>query len=565
MSKRPATKVQRQLRLKRGSASPPVFENRLPMRRIYFGSIDATDEIDTGGDESIEDFYSTFHLPAGLDLDGYRRGRDFLVYGLKGTGKTSFLRYFGEYLRRGDLGHFELFRFARDFPQEIYDDVRRVYLSDPDEEIPRDKIFLQLDYEDVWIYIILRRISERVPDFPGLFEPNEDLSRFQRFLDAIRRDDVRNKVLKFLPNIQQGEIHLVEGYEDDQVDALFSDPADRRLTFHDFVGHAVKLYGRLKPGATRFYILFDEIEPRVASGPLFETDCILVRDLVLSLRKLNTVHRPETKNVFLIAAVRSEILSRVKQLGKEIHKHFEQFGFCMNWGDQGRSNVAHPLIRMVCEKIAYSERRAGLLTAEIGAIEEYIWPRYFRSNRTEQLDPKVLLDQTWYRPRDLVRIFKIVTQIAGNAEGFTESLLSQVRKRYAEQSWEEIQSQLTVEFDPGEISGLESVLTAFKPEFTLDEFEQRISSLAGVNNAVARLKRKHETTEIVSALYQIGVIGDISAGHRRYKFRGDADPNFLGRFGIHRGLLARFNLRKGPRQAGWPPRDSGGSSRGRTF
>jgi len=249
--------------------------------------------------------------------------------------------------------------------------------------------------------------------------------------------------------------------------------------------------------------------------------------------------------------VRSEVLNRVKQMGKEIHKRLEQYGFCMNWGDQGKTTVHHPLIRMLCEKIAYSEKAAGLLTAEFGDVESFIWPRYFRKNSREELDPKVLFDLTWYRPRDLVRLCQIMTEIAGDSEGVTESLLGRIKKRYALESWNEIESQLTLAIDPIAIIGLESVLTSFKAEFKLEELEARISSLAGMDPKVERLRRKHRTTEIVAALYANGAVGDFEKGQKRFSFRGDADPNFEGTIVVHRGLLPRFSLKKEGRSS--PP------------
>lgn len=554
MSKRPRDKAQLALRLKRGSKVVPAFENRLKLKQLYFGTVDANDELETGGQDSVEDFYRTFQIPEGLDLEEFRRGQLFLVYGLKGTGKTSFLRYLGERLKREAHADHELFSFTEDFPKEIYDDARQAYDGPEAGELSPSKMYLKLDYEAVWTYIILKRIAELTADH-ALFVENDSLALYLDHMGAIPKEDLDSTVFVYLPNIEKGVVRLAPSRRKDPgMTYLRGDGG--AVSFGAFVKRAVELYAALTPTKRRFYLLFDEIEPRVASGRLFEMDSVLVRDLVIVLRRLNVVHSAETKSVLLAAAIRSEVLDHVNKLGKELHKHVEQFGFCMNWGDQGPSDIHHPLIRMVCEKIAYSERRAGVQMVPETNVEEYVWPRYFRSNRFEQLDPKVLLDQTWYRPRDLVRLLRIVRDMSGGEEAIREAQLSQARKRYADASWKEMGAQLTIAFDRTELNGLQATLTAFKAEFSLQEFEQRLGVLGAKHSDVQKLAR-HDPSDILTVLYRCGVVGNISGSGRRYSFRVDPDPDMLGRFCVHRGLLARFSLAKNPRQNGARPRATG--------
>lgn len=546
MSRQPNALRQRRLALKNGRSAPPAFHGRLQMREMYFGSIDATDEIDSGGETALQDFYATFYVPPGLNLEAFLSGQSFLVYGLKGTGKTSFLRYFAEHLDRHGLGASELWRFSRDFPAAIYDDVRKM-AGGPGGAVhlEKEQIFLQLDYEDVWRYILLKRVEELIRDRKGIFRPGPELDEFVDFITSIKPSSLTENIYRYLPNVT-GNLVTLKRAPKAAASLEFADDAALTLTFRTFIKHCLALYGRLLPGEHRFYLLLDEIEPRLASGALFEMDLILIRDLVNALRHINTIHSREKKRFYFVAGIRSEVLTRVKQLGKETHKHLEQYGFCMNWGDQGRVSVNHPLIKMLCEKIAYSERSRGIaaMAAQVGAIEEYIWPRYFRKNNREQLEPKVVLDLTWYRPRDLVRLCQIITEIAGDAEVITESLIGRAKKRYAENSWAEIESQLAIALDPFEILGLEAVLTSFKTEFTLEELDQRIARLAKIDNHVERLKRKHDTTDVIRALYQNGAVGDFVKGRNRFAFRGDGEPNVEGTILVHKGLLSRFTLKR---------------------
>lgn len=549
MAKHPNNqKRQKQLALKRGSSAPAKFENRLEIKDIYFGTIDATDELDVGGPEAAEDFFNTFYIPANVSIEKLLSGEKFFVYGLKGTGKTSLLRYLDEYIDRNALSNTspELFMFSREFPREIYDDVRKAFLEGKDPTVEdRSAIYRDLDYEDVWIYIILKRISEVAASKDGrIFEKDKNLDRFTAYMNSISGRETRQKLFRFLPNVRSGKVSLSANPSAD-FDIDFDDESSREVTFHRYTARALELFCELKPTpGGSFYLMFDEIDPRTASGVLFELDCILIRDLIVAIRRINTLNLKHGRGVYLLAAIRSEILEKVRQLGKEIHKRLEQFGYSMNWGDSGRASIEHPLIKMICSKIAYSERKSGitLMPQDIDEVVRYIWPRYFRKNKSQQLDPKELLDWTWYRPRDFIRLFEICKEIDGNSEEISESLINRGNKRYSNRSWAEIEAQMTLFIDPFSMEGIEKALTRFKREFTLSEFESRLSDFSDKYTNSERLNRKYKAADIVSHLYKNGAIGNLHGTRLRFVFRGDAEPDFEGKLYVHRGLLPRFAI-----------------------
>ncbi len=536
-----------QKRLKVGSAKA-VYEpqNRIPLRDIYFGAIDATDELDHVSQERVDLFYDTYYLPDGLEPNSYLNGEKFFVYGLKGTGKTSFLRYLEQMVIRENLSVVkpELFRFSSQFPKEIYRDVSEAFLDGREISAEdRATIYRDLDYEDVWKHIILKRISEISNSHPGvIFEDNDEHKQFFQFLNSISSGEKRKKLLKFLPNITAGKVVLSIN-PSVELDLDFDDKEKREISFHRYSAISVDLFKKLTPiPENPFYLLFDEIDPRTGSGVLFELDCILIRDLATAIKSLNACHAYDSKSTFLLAAIRSEILDRVKHLGKEVHKRIEQFGYSMNWGETGAVDIRHPLIKMICTKIAHSEKRRGILTAEIGNVEEYIWPRYFRKSKFYQLEPKYIMDISWHRPRDFIRMFEFCKQVDGGAQEISESLLSRVQKRYSKSSWSEISHHLTLTIDPFSIEGLEQVLTSIGKEFDVSDFEERILTKAYDHENVARLSRIHKPADVLLNLYRSGAVGTRNKTRVRYVFRGDGEPDFDGVFCMHKGLHRHFSI-----------------------
>ncbi len=538
---------QKQGTLKLSQAKNPIsHDKRLKIKDIYFGSIDATDELEIGSFETSDIFYESFYIPEGLVVSEYLQGEKFFVYGLKGTGKTSFLRYLEEKIIRDNLSIIrpELFRFRTEFPKEIYEDVKEAFLNGTElESEERGSIYRCLDYENVWEYIILKRICEISNSKKGLiFEDDDNFSIFTKFIYSISSSEIKKKLYRFLPNIRSGKVKI-SASPSAEFDFEFDNPDNKEISFHKYTKKAIELYRSLSPVKENpFYLLFDEIDPRTGSGILLELDCILIRDLITAIKYINSLHSYETKSVYLIAAIRSEVLNKIKSLGKEVHKRLEQFGYSMNWGESGAIDINHPLIQMICKKIALSEKRKGLLSAEIGDYQSFIWPRYFRKNNQEQLEPKYILDLSWHRPRDFVRLFEFCKKKQGDAYNISESLISRVQKQYSNSSWMEISHHLTVSIDPFSIEGVEQVLTGINKDFLIGEFEEILISKSKKLTSVERLLSKNKPADILLDLYRTGALGTIYKSRNRFVFRGDNEPDFQGKFCVHKGLYSHFSI-----------------------
>ena len=322
----------------------------------------------------------------------------------------------------------------------------------------------------------------------------------------------------------------------------FDDHENNLISFHKYSKNLEELFSKLTPvSESKFYLCFDEIDPRTGAGVLFEIDCILIRDLIVAIKRLNRVHSIQSRSVYFLAAIRSEVLEKVKYLGKEIQKSLEQFGLCMNWGDHGKIDIHHPLVKMICKKISYSEKNCGVLTAEIGNIETYIWPRYFRKSKYYQLNPKFILDMSWHRPRDIVRLLSTCRDISGNSREISEGLISRARKRYSNLSWSEISEHLTIY--PFSLEGVDKVLTGIQKEFTQEEFSEILFQRALIDTSTERLSRRYKSADILYFLYKAGAVGTRKGSFERYVFRGDSDPDFSGIFCIHNGLYSHFSIR----------------------
>lgn len=520
-------------------AKPEDKRHRLPLSKIYYGSIDVNFELDSASDEDLDLFYETYFTPPGLSISDFLSGKKYLVHGFKGTGKTCLLRFLEQKIIRDEYSDTEpeLFRFRTDFPDLIYNDVRRAFHNNADfTSSERSRIYRDLSYEDVWIYTLLKQVSHRINiRHERIFEQNDQLEEFLNFSSSLSVKTEQRNIYRFLPGISNGTVN-VKGSES--------------ISFGQYVRSLLSLFGKLTPiKGAQLYFLLDEIEPRTGST-FFELDCILIRDLVGAINRLNSTPRRGQKGVLFIAAVRSEVLDRAQLLGDHIVKVMEHYGVSVNWGDLGAINVSHPLVKMICNKIAASEKRFGQLSAEFGQSEEDIWPRYFRKNKREVLEPRYLLDKTWHRPRDIVRLLDACKSTDANADQITESLLSKSENRYSNLAWQfDISQHLLLSIDPFSIDGLVEGLTGIEQEISISEFEARLQRLKQTSTSVERLLTRYSHNSIINSLYDAGVFGTRSkATGTRFVFRGNTDPDMTGKLIIHPGLRKRFSTLKSGRR-----------------
>ena len=67
--------------------------SRLSLTRLQFGKLDARYEVITRDVKTLEHFRDSFLAPTGISIDDFRKGVKFFIFGMKGAGKTAFLRY----------------------------------------------------------------------------------------------------------------------------------------------------------------------------------------------------------------------------------------------------------------------------------------------------------------------------------------------------------------------------------------------------------------------------------------------------------------------------------------
>lgn len=261
----------------------------------------------------------------------------------------------------------------------------------------------------------------------------------------------------------------------------------------------------------------------------------MIRDLIFAIEYLSDINRTHNFNVFLITAIRSEVYKNIISKGLEINKTIHDFGVTISWEQKGGNIRNHPLLKMLEKRIHFSESKLGLEPSP-DIWETYFIP-YIGNNKKEIQN--YILDQTWYKPRDIIRLFTVIQRLHGNKNVIDQECFDTSRKSYAEESWIEFEEFLTVKYSDKEVEGIKKSLTGIQLPFSVSDFQHHLNSKKDFFDEVNELVTKRKTPEILKDLYDIGIIGNYGSTSR-FMFKGDTDIDPIMPITIHYPLIKFF-------------------------
>jgi hypothetical protein len=260
----------------------------------------------------------------------------------------------------------------------------------------------------------------------------------------------------------------------------------------------------------------------------------------MSVEKLNAVAKIKGFNLCLYAAVRSEVLNSVASLGKEINKPMTDFGSEILWNRPGLDATQQPLLNIIEQRINNGRIENKLLTLNTTEL----WKQYFPESVHHQKPQVYILHNSWYRPRDIVRLLIAAQEQFPDETSFNLQSLEAIRKKYSTASWVEMTEELKTKYKPSEIDGIKFIFYGFKQISNLQDLVERAGEVANDHKETSELLKRVSVKEIVKDLYRIGVVGNIDRARERmrFSFRGDDEILFDQNIFVHNALKAHLSI-----------------------
>lgn len=506
----------------------------LKIGEISFGNIDAKHEVDGRTPEEVKYFEDCYVLPPNVDINKYFESKKYYVSGLKGTGKTALLRYIQiKAEKEGVRTSFILFKSEFDpYERETLHNSIHALIPESDSELKA-----AYDYEQAWrMYLYQTLVSLTETGRLDAFQNNRIWSEFKDLIGAIMPVNAGASIA--LPKITGGKVVLSK---DPKVEIDF-ELVDKKksVNFSEFCRICDAKYKELTPSATKNMVFVDELEIRALDDVSTNRDIHLVRDLIVSVDRLNQISRSCSYNLSFILAVRSEVMQSAMSVGKEINKPLFDFGDTLTWSQYSKDKLKHPLLKIIEQRIISTERLRGI--SQHGDI----WAKYFKGKFHGKDFREFALEQTWYRPRDMVRLMEVALKSFKGIDYLMQKHFDESKKLYATESWVEIGEELSASLTPEEIEGLSRVLGRFRHPFTIVQFKQQMDELGGIYSEVERLEKNHRPGDLLKKLYTVGVLGNYIHGRRgnkipQYAARGNTRVLLEEDFIVHPAVKPYFS------------------------
>lgn len=486
---------------------------------LRIGKVDGKEEFFLDGIND-PDFRDAFLMPENVRFSEFVSRETYFITGFRGAGKTSLLRYVISQIQ-GKESFRSIALFKSDVPEEKRMSISNhvgIILSEYDPK----QMGISQDFKSAWTWFLLDLIGRIVRDAPGACKDDEARQNFLKIMGLLP-DSPYRKVLGFLPKLSgakvkigtdipffQGAVDLeFESDRSTSATALFTEVVDAAIDTLMDVAFSEKIV-----------VGVDELEVFFLSPEQYSRDLAMVRDLIFSIDRLNQRMRARHRDVYIIAAIRREVVNALGPLGQEINRVVHDRGVSLSWHHSQKS-LNHPLIELIRKKI-----RNSLPSSYVGdPIDDY-----FDTNIDGESLETYILDRSFYRPRDIMWRLTFAQKSFPNNRKFDAQTLKETESEYSAQLWSEIEYELSASLSPNEISAVTSIFSGIKRVFFLSDLEEIARSKSFYSKNVDSFLKSNSLGDICDMLYSHGALGnDFRTGStgsitkNRWIYRGDTN------------------------------------------
>ena len=519
------------------------MNKKIKLDDLYLGKVDAKNELLEESPDEIDNFLSSFIIPPNIIPEQFQKKKKYFISGLKGTGKTALLRYLALNAEDDNIAT-EFILFKSNFDDEQRQEFARVssnIIADSDTSKFKEK---SQDFEMIWRWFIYRNIVDISNDKNiAIFQKNEIWDSFKAVVSAPNYTNEKTGIKSIIPALKHGEIEISKNPKL-TLNLSWDKNNKSKIKFADLVRKADELFSTLDRSENSLHIYLDELELSYETSKKYKRDVLLIRDLIVTIEKLNAISKKKDFNFCLFAAIRLEVINAIESSGKEINKPMSDFGTQIIWNQKGVNEKEQSLLHIITEKIQQSEKNLNLNDI---TKDEDIWKKYFPEHINRYSPQEHILHHSWYRPRDIVRLLNIAKEQYPHKNKFSHQIFNAISKTYSTESWKEITEELKTKYKNEEIDAIKRIFYGYnKQYFSFKELEAHCNKTKELYQNLDDLLKKYKLSDILFDLYKIGVIGNSKReGHRtylRYSFRGDDEILFEQNIILHRALKAFMSI-----------------------
>ncbi|MFZ5374662.1 MAG: P-loop ATPase, Sll1717 family [Campylobacterota bacterium] len=485
--------------------------NEMKLASLDFGNLEGSNEFSFSPHQKNLKIENTFYKPETFKKEDFFEKKKSYIIGLRGTGKTSIIKYLQYQIDQLEKGPYELVRF-----QDIRNNVLlRQRFNDLVKTSDDTDLVITLFWEWTFLSIICKKLEINDPLIQSCYIENSP-SSFLR--------DLYGAFMAIL--FRMGGIPMNTSSQINQQD------------IYECLGRSETLKQHLNTYPKQFYLFVDEMN--ISIGEMFRIESRLVKNLIRALNNINDI----SENIVAIAAIRSEVLQSVYSIDiDDLNKSVLNKGYELRWHSD-KYNIEHPLMKIMLMKIRFSMVQYNEnVTKELNKktdseIFERWFPEPFQDARTVNEKVTYLMNNTWLNPRNMYLLFNGMKTNAENNVHFRQNDLDSSIKEYGKNIWSQMLVELSAQYSDQEKIKIEDMFAHIDELFTLSYF-------------IDRAKEKGFSTDITKiifllhTLFRLGIIGNrfIDASNNEiyyFYYRGSEFMDIEKPFMLHKGLRGKF-------------------------
>lgn len=499
----------------------------IQLRDLYDGKPDAKDEIRFNPD--MDTFYRCFVAPTNFNVMDLIYDDKCFITGYKGVGKTALNFYLDNAVKEDDVTTCSSFIFFKeeflDTKKKEMESLAKRIISSID--IDSANFNDEQDYEYIWRWLIYRRIIDDNEAFNyGVFYDDDN---WVRFTNCINRIAARPTKQKFkLPAKLKIAVPILDSSNPSssvttEFELDFSDTNNTKVfnIFMEVIDEAEELFKKLSRTDIPYFIFVDELEAYYGDERIFYRDLKMIRDLIFTTKYFNLLYLSFSNTpTKILCSVRTEILNAINRfvITKEINKVTSGFECPLKWNYANTNSYHHPIIQILLKRIQFSCERRGIKYPS----DKDLYFDWFPDNINGQEPAAYILNNTWHKPRDIVRLLSAAKSCLLNSEtAFTQAVFDTSIKKYSQDSLDEIKEELRALYTSKEIDEIIQSLTGFQPIFKQRDLVNRLKSSMPDSFIIK------QTADILADLYRLGVLGNYSASSHRYRWQHKGDDGII--------------------------------------
>ena len=494
-----------------------VFKNRkIPIKTLYFGETDGYQEYLNLRDASLP-YTEVFSDPPGLEFTKFTKDNaSAFVVGGKGEGKTALLSLIRDRIRRHHSGekYVQPVSYDWDFNVAKRKRISKLLGIKLAEKRPEEEGLMQFEQEFkiAWRWFIHKLIYDALSsdDFKEFVKKDAVAKRYVSLFKGIDGGEDRS-FFSWFPKLTDGNVTFKGdvAFLNAEFNANFEVAEQTSISMEAMLDQLDSIVFSFKSLPKDITIILDEIELRFDDAEDWARDIQYIHDLIyVSSIYIDRLRDNEINIQFIIALRKSVVIAVMRRAEPRVKTALEAYSTPIQWYETGE--LKHCAFSGILKKKVSASEKAHYGENYKDPSDPWRWLKYFPAEMGNG-EPFLtwLLSKTFWRPRDIVRFFKVcvdnMTPKQKESTTFDQGIFSDyVLDLYSRSQWAELSEDMNTIFSEGTVSTVQGVLRGLDSSFTYDELIAALSEVA----SAAENEENYSAESVVKFLFELGIIGN---------------------------------------------------------